>query len=128
MCFLTRLFNVCAFLVHRCAQSGRADVQHADLIHTRIKHPQRVLLLLIIVTEDLTIDEGRKHLCLQKTRQERQVGFWLVRQEGGLRADTQTNLKGWNSMLYVTENKTLYYTISIYNTSPYQSSASGLGW
>ena len=80
----------------------RADVQHADLIHTGVKHPQRVLLLLVIVTEDLTVDEGRKHLSLQETGQEGQVGFRLVRQEGGLH--TNTFKGGCNLILYVSEN------------------------
>lgn len=65
--FLTCFFDVCTFLVQRGAQCGHADVQHANLIHTVVKHPQRVLLLLIIMTEDLTIDEGGKHLRLQET-------------------------------------------------------------
>lgn len=64
---LTCFLNVCAFLVHGGAQRGRAHVQHANLIHTGVKHPQRVLLLLIVMTEDLTVDEGGKHLRLQET-------------------------------------------------------------
>lgn len=65
--FLTCFFNVCAFLVHGGAQSGRADVQHTNLIHPGVKHPERVLLVLIVMTEDLTVDEGGKHLRLQET-------------------------------------------------------------
>lgn len=81
---LTRFFNVCAFLVHGGTQRGSADIQHANLIHAGVKHPERVLLLLIIVTEDFTVNEGGKHLRLQETGKEGQVGLWLVGQEGSL--------------------------------------------
>lgn len=82
--FLTCFLNGCTFLVHGSAQSGCADIQHADLVHTGVKHPQCVVLLLVVGTEDLTVDEGGKHLRLQETGQEGQVGLWLVGQEGCL--------------------------------------------
>lgn len=84
----TCFFNVCAFLVHGGAQRRGADVQHTDLIHAGVKHPQCVLLLLVIMTQDLTIDEGGEHLRLQEAGQEGQVGLRLVRQEGGLHTHT----------------------------------------
>lgn len=82
---LTCFLNVCALLVHGGAQRGRAHVQHADLVHAGVKHPQRVLLLLIVVAEDFTVDEGGEHLRLQEAGQEGQVRLRLVGQEGGLK-------------------------------------------
>lgn len=81
---LTRFLDVGALLVHGGAQGGRADVQHADLVHAVVEHPQRVLLVLLVVAEDLAVDEGGEHLGLQEARQEGQVGLRLVGQEGCL--------------------------------------------
>lgn len=82
--FFTCFFDVCAFLVHGGAQRRRTDVQHTDLFHTGVENPQCVVLLLVIVTKNLTIDKRGKHLSLQEAWEKWQVGLWLVRQEGGL--------------------------------------------
>lgn len=87
--FLTCFLDGCALLVHGGAQSGSTDIQHANLVHAGVKHPQRVVLLLVVVTEDLTVDEGGKHLRLQEAGQEGQVGLWLVGQEGSLRMESR---------------------------------------
>lgn len=102
---LTCFFDGCAFLVHGSAQSGCADIQHADLVHTGVKHPQRVFFLLVVVTEDLAVDEGGKHLGLQEAGQEGQVGFWLVRQEGRLCTRKKFEFKNNVIMLEYTELK-----------------------
>ena len=81
---LTRFFDVGAPLVHGGAQGGGADVQHADLVHAGVEHPQRVLLVLLVVAEDFAIDEGGKHLGLQEAGQEGQIGLRLVGEEGSL--------------------------------------------
>lgn len=82
--WLTRFFDVGTLLVHGGAQGGRADVQHADLVHAGVKHPQRVLFVLVVMAEDFAINEGCEHLGFQETGQEGQIGLRLVRQEGSL--------------------------------------------
>ena len=84
--WLTRFFDVGTPLVHGGAQGGRADVQHADLVHACVKHPQRVLLVFLVMAEDFAIDEGSEHLGLQEAGQEGQIGLGLVGEEGSLEA------------------------------------------
>lgn len=67
-----------ALLVHGRAQGGGPNIQQPDLVDTGVKHPEHRIFIVIVVTHDFVVDEGSKHLGLQESREEGQVGLRLI--------------------------------------------------
>lgn len=80
---LTRLLEDGAPLVVGRSQARSSDIVEACFVNASVKDPQQRLLLLPL-GHDFVVDEGGEHLCFNEVREERQVGLWLVGQEGGL--------------------------------------------